>query len=334
MSKKYEESGVSLQAGYESVERIKKHVARTKNLGMMSAIGGFGGAFDLSSYNFKNPVLVSGTDGVGTKLKLAFELDIHNTIGIDVVAMCANDILAQGAIPLFFLDYLAVGKNYPEQVEAIVEGVAEGCVQAGCAIVGGETAEMAGFYEDGEYDIAGFCVGAQEKELLLSIENTKAGQVVIGLPSSGVHSNGFSLVRKILKDNNIGLNEEFNGSTVGETLLTPTKIYVKEVLKVLEEVKVAGIAHITGGGFHENLPRALKDGLGMKIDKSSYVVPEIFKYLQEKGKIDGAEMYHIFNMGVGMVLIVNKEDVDKTLSLIDTAFVLGEVTDESGIEIV
>ena len=334
MSKKYEESGVSLQAGYESVERIKKHVARTKNLGMMSAIGGFGGAFDLSSYNFKNPVLVSGTDGVGTKLKLAFELDIHNTIGIDVVAMCANDILAQGAIPLFFLDYLAVGKNYPEQVEAIVEGVAEGCVQAGCAIVGGETAEMAGFYEDGEYDIAGFCVGAQEKELLLSIENTKVGQVVIGLPSSGVHSNGFSLVRKILKDNNIGLNEEFNGSTVGEILLTPTKIYVKEVLKVLEEVRVAGIAHITGGGFHENLPRALKDGLGMKIDKNSYEVPEIFKYLQEKGKIDEEEMYHIFNMGVGMALIVNKEDVDKTLSLIDNAFVLGEVTDESGIKIV
>lgn len=334
MSKKYEESGVSLQAGYESVERIKKHVARTKNLGMMSAIGGFGGAFDLSSYNFKNPVLVSGTDGVGTKLKLAFELDIHNTIGIDVVAMCANDILTQGAIPLFFLDYLAVGKNYPEQVEAIVEGVAEGCVQAGCAIVGGETAEMAGFYEDGEYDIAGFCVGAQEKELLLSTENTKPGQIVIGLPSSGVHSNGFSLVRKILKDNNIGLNEEFNGTTVGKILLTPTKIYVKEVLKVLEEVKVAGIAHITGGGFHENLPRALKDGLGMKIDKSSYEVPKIFKYLQEKGKIDEEEMYHIFNMGVGMALIVNKEDVDKTLSLIDNAFVLGEVTEESGIEIV
>ena len=334
MSKKYEESGVSLQAGYESVERIKKHVARTKNLGMMSAIGGFGGTFDLSSYNFKNPVLVSGTDGVGTKLKLAFELDIHNTIGIDVVAMCANDILAQGAIPLFFLDYLAVGKNYPEQVEAIVEGVAEGCVQAGCAIVGGETAEMAGFYEDGEYDIAGFCVGAQEKELLLSTENTKAGQIVIGLPSSGVHSNGFSLVRKILKDNNIGLNEEFKGTTVGKALLTPTKIYVKEVLKVLEEVKVAGIAHITGGGFHENLPRALKDGLGMKIDKNSYEVPEIFKYLQEKGKIDEEEMYHIFNMGVGMALIVNKEDVDKTLSLIDNAFVLGEVTEESGIEIV
>ena len=334
MSKKYEESGVSLEAGYKSVELIKKHVARTKNLGMMSAIGGFGGAFDLSSYNFKNPVLISGTDGVGTKLKLAFELDIHNTIGIDVVAMCVNDILAQWAQPLFFLDYLAVGKNYPEQVEQIVEGVAEGCVQAGCAIVGGETAEMAGFYDDGEYDIAGFSVGAAEKEDLLSPENTKAGQVVIGLPSTGVHSNGFSLVRKIIRDNNISLDEKFGDSTIGKTLLTPTKIYVKEVLKVLKEVKVAGIAHITGGGFHENLPRCLKEGLGMKINKDSYEVPEIFKYLQEKGNINEAEMYNIFNMGVGMALVVNKEDVEKTLSLLDDAFVLGEVVNESGIEII
>lgn len=334
MSKKYEESGVSLEAGYKSVELIKKHVARTKNLGMMSAIGGFGGAFDLSSYNFKNPVLISGTDGVGTKLKLAFELDIHNTIGIDVVAMCVNDILAQGAQPLFFLDYLAVGKNYPEQVEQIVEGVAEGCVQAGCAIVGGETAEMAGFYDDGEYDIAGFSVGAAEKEDLLTPENTKAGQVVIGLPSTGVHSNGFSLVRKIIRDNNISLDEKFGDSTIGKTLLTPTKIYVKEVLKVLKEVKVAGIAHITGGGFHENLPRCLKEGLGMKINKDSYEIPEIFKYLQEKGNIDEAEMYNIFNMGVGMALVVNKEDVEKTLSLLDDAFVLGEVVNESGIEII
>ena len=334
MSKKYEESGVSLEAGYKSVELIKKHVARTKNLGMMSAIGGFGGVFDLSSYNFKNPVLISGTDGVGTKLKLAFELDIHNTIGIDVVAMCVNDILAQGAQPLFFLDYLAVGKNYPEQVEQIVEGVAEGCVQAGCAIVGGETAEMAGFYDDGEYDIAGFSVGAAEKEDLLSPENTKAGQVVIGLPSTGVHSNGFSLVRKIIRDNNISLDEKFGDSTIGKTLLTPTKIYVKEVLKVLKEVKVAGIAHITGGGFHENLPRCLKEGLGMKINKDSYKVPEIFKYLQEKGNINEAEMYNIFNMGVGMALVVNKEDVEKTLSLLDDAFVLGEVVNESGIEII
>ena len=334
MSKKYEESGVSLEAGYKSVELIKKHVARTKNLGMLSAIGGFGGAFDLSTYNYKNPVLVSGTDGVGTKLKLAFELDIHNTIGIDVVAMCANDILAQGAQPLFFLDYLAVGKNYPEQVESIVEGVAEGCVQAGCAIVGGETAEMSGFYEDGEYDIAGFCVGAAEKEDLLSPENTKAEQVVIGLPSSGVHSNGFSLVRKILRDNNISLNERFNESTIGETLLTPTKIYVKEVLKLLNEVKVAGIAHITGGGFHENLPRCLAKGLGMKINKNSYEVPEIFRYLQEKGGIDEEEMYNIFNMGVGMALVVNKEDVDIALSLLENGFVLGEVVNESGIEII
>lgn len=334
MSKKYEESGVSLEAGYKSVELIKKHVARTKNLGLMSAIGGFGGAFDLSSYNFKNPVLISGTDGVGTKLKLAFELDIHNTIGIDVVAMCVNDILAQGAQPLFFLDYLAVGKNYPEQVEQIVEGVAEGCVQAGCAIVGGETAEMAGFYDDGEYDIAGFSVGAAEKEDLLSPENTKAGQVVIGLPSTGVHSNGFSLVRKIIRDSNISLDEKFGDSTIGKTLLTPTKIYVKEVLKVLKEVKVAGIAHITGGGFHENLPRCLKEGLGMKINKDSYKVPEIFKYLQEKGNIDEAEMYNIFNMGVGMALVVNKEDAEKTLSLLDDAFVLGEVVNESGIEII
>ena len=334
MSKKYEESGVSLEAGYKSVELIKKHVARTKNLGMMSAIGGFGGAFDLSSYNFKNPVLISGTDGVGTKLKLAFELDIHNTIGIDVVAMCVNDILAQGAQPLFFLDYLAVGKNYPEQVEQIVEGVAEGCVQAGCAIVGGETAEMAGFYDDGEYDIAGFSVGAAEKEDLLSPENTKAGQVVIGLSSTGVHSNGFSLVRKIIRDNNISLDEKFGDSTIGKTLLIPTKIYVKEVLKVLKEVKVAGIAHITGGGFHENLPRCLKEGLGMKINKDSYEVPEIFKYLQEKGNIDETEMYNIFNMGVGMALVVNKEDVEKTLSLLDDAFVLGEVVNESGIEII
>lgn len=334
MSKKYEESGVSLEAGYKSVELIKKHVARTKNLGMMSAIGGFGGAFDLSAYNYKNPVLISGTDGVGTKLKLAFELDVHNTIGIDVVAMCVNDILAQGAEPLFFLDYLAVGKNYPEQVEQIVEGVAEGCVQAGCAIVGGETAEMAGFYDDGEYDIAGFSVGAAEKEDLLSPENTKAGQVVIGIPSSGIHSNGFSLVRKIIRDNNISLDEKFGDSTIGLILLTPTRIYVKEVLKVLKEVKVAGIAHITGGGFHENLPRCLKDGLGMKINKDSYEVPQIFRYLQEKGGIDEEEMYNIFNMGVGMALVVNKEDVEKTLSLLDDAFILGEVVEGNGIEII
>lgn len=334
MSKKYEESGVSLQAGYESVERIKKHVARTKNLGMLSTIGSFGGCFDLSSYNFKNPVLVSGTDGVGTKLKLAFELDIHNTIGIDVVAMCVNDILAQGARPLYFLDYLAVGKNYPEQVEKIVEGVAEGCVQAGCALIGGETAEMAGFYPDGEYDIAGFCVGACEKEDLLSPENTREGQIVIGVPSSGVHSNGFSLVRKIISDNNLNLNDSFGESTLGKVLLEPTRIYSKEVMSVLNEVKVAGIAHITGGGFHENLPRCLQKGLGMKIFKESYEVPEIFNFLAQKGNIELAEMYNIFNMGVGLAFVVEKRDVEKVLSIVNDAFILGEVTNKEGIELI
>lgn len=334
MSKKYEESGVSLQAGYESVERIKKHVARTKNLGMLSTIGSFGGCFDLSSYNFKNPVLVSGTDGVGTKLKLAFELDIHNTIGIDVVAMCVNDILAQGARPLYFLDYLAVGKNYPEQVEKIVEGVAEGCVQAGCALIGGETAEMAGFYPDGEYDIAGFCVGACEKEDLLSPENTREGQIVIGVPSSGVHSNGFSLVRKIISDNNLNLNDSFGESTLGKVLLEPTRIYSKEVMSVLNEVKVAGIAHITGGGFHENLPRCLQKGLGMKIFKESYEVPEIFNFLAQKGNIELAEMYNIFNMGVGLAFVVEKRDVEKVLSIVNDAFILGEVINKEGIELI
>lgn len=333
MSKLYAESGVNLEAGYESVERIKKHISRTKNLGMLSNIGSFGACFDLSAYQFKNPVLVSGTDGVGTKLKLAFELNIHNTIGEDVVAMCANDILAQGAIPLFFLDYLAVGKNYPEQIEAIVDGVSNGCVKAGCSLIGGETAEMAGFYEDGEYDIAGFCVGANEKENLFKKEDTKAGQVVIGVKSSGVHSNGFSLVRKIIKDANLDLNETFEDSTLGKTLLTPTKIYVKEVLELMKKVSVKGIAHITGGGFFENLPRCLDKGLGMKIYKERYEVPAIFKYLQEKGNVSEHEMYNVFNMGVGLAIIVEKGDVEQVLSLVQDSFVLGEVVDQEGIEI-
>lgn len=334
MSKLYAESGVNLEAGYESVERIKKHISKTKNLGMMSNIGSFGACFDLSAYQFKNPVLVSGTDGVGTKLKLAFELDIHNTIGEDVVAMCVNDILAQGAIPLFFLDYLAVGKNNPAQIEAIVEGVANGCVKAGCSLIGGETAEMAGFYEDGEYDIAGFCVGANEKENLLKKENTKAGQIVIGVKSSGVHSNGFSLVRKIIKDAQLNLNDSFGNSTLGKTLLTPTKIYVKEVLEVMKQVSVKGIAHITGGGFFENLPRCLDEGLGMRVYKDSYDVPEIFRYLQEKGNVTEQEMYNVFNMGVGLAIVVEKEDVEKVLSLVEDSFILGEVVQNPGIEII
>lgn len=331
MSEKYKAAGVSLNAGYESVERIKKHVESTKNKGMLDMIGSFGGAFDLASYGFKNPVLVSGTDGVGTKLKLAFDMDKHDTIGIDAVAMCVNDILAQGAIPLFFLDYIACGKNDPIQIEAIVKGVADGCRQAGAALVGGETAEMPGFYKEGEYDIAGFAVGACEKEDLINPENTKPGQAVIGIPSSGFHSNGFSLIRKVLSDENISLDQEFNGESIGEALLRPTRIYAKEVKTILENVKVAGISHITGGGFIENLPRALKKGLGMKIYRDSYEVAEIFNFIEEKGKIDHDEMYQVFNMGVGLAVIVDDKDKQKVLDLVDDAFILGEVTDEEGI---
>lgn len=331
MSEKYKAAGVSLDAGYESVDRIKKHVESTKNKGMMNMIGSFGGAFDLAAYGFKNPVLVSGTDGVGTKLKLAFEMDKHDTIGIDCVAMCVNDILAQGALPLFFLDYIACGKNDPAQIEAIVSGVAEGCRQSEAALVGGETAEMPGFYKENEYDIAGFAVGAAEKEDLINIENTKAGQAVIGIPSSGFHSNGFSLIRKILSDENISLDQEFNGETIGEALLRPTRIYAKEVKTILENVKVAGISHITGGGFIENLPRAIKKSLGMKINRDSYQVPEIFKFIEEAGKINHDEMYEIFNMGVGLAVIVDDADKKKVLELIDDAFILGEVTDKEGI---
>lgn len=331
MSEKYKAAGVSLDAGYESVDRIKKHVESTKNKGMMNMIGSFGGAFDLAAYGFKNPVLVSGTDGVGTKLKLAFEMDKHDTIGIDCVAMCVNDILAQGAMPLFFLDYIACGKNDPAQIEAIVSGVAEGCRQSEAALVGGETAEMPGFYKENEYDIAGFAVGCAEKEDLIDIQNTKPGQAVIGIPSSGFHSNGFSLIRKILKDENISLDQKFGNSTIGEALLRSTRIYAKEVKSLLENVKVAGISHITGGGFIENLPRAIKKGLGMKIYKDSYEVPEIFKFIEEAGKINHDEMYEIFNMGVGLAVIVDDADKEKVLGLIDDAFILGEVTDKEGI---
>lgn len=331
MSEKYKQAGVSLDAGYESVDRIKKHVESTKNKGMMDMIGSFGGAFDLGAYGYKNPVLVSGTDGVGTKLKLAFEMDKHDAIGIDCVAMCVNDILAQGARPLFFLDYIACGKNDPAQIEAIVSGVADGCRQSEAALVGGETAEMPGFYKENEYDIAGFAVGAAEKEDLINTQNTKAGQVVIGIPSSGFHSNGFSLIRKILKDENISLDQEFNGETIGEALLRPTRIYAKEVLTLLENMKIAGISHITGGGFIENLPRAIKKGLGITIYRDSYDLPEIFKFIEEAGKIDHDEMYEIFNMGVGLAVIVDDSDKEKVLELIDDAFILGEVTDKEGI---
>lgn len=338
MSNRYQEAGVSLEAGYESVARIKKHVARTHRLGMVSGIGSFGGLFDLSALNMKEPILVSGTDGVGTKLKLAFMMDKHDTIGQDVVAMCVNDVIAQGAQPLFFLDYIAVGKNYPEKIEQIVSGVADGCVLANCALIGGETAEMPDMYDVEDYDIAGFTVGAVEKSKMITKEKTKAGDVVIGLASSGVHSNGFSLVRKIiLKDHDIDLNTymEELGDTLGNTLLTPTRIYVKPVLKVLEQVEVHGIAHITGGGFYENMPRCLNDGLGIEIEKGTYEVLPIFHVLQKLSQMDENEMYNVFNMGIGMILVVDEKDVDQTLSILkqenEKASVIGRVVDHEGV---
>lgn len=338
MSNRYSEAGVSLEAGYESVARIKKHVARTNRLGVVSGIGSFGGLFDLSALNMKEPVLVSGTDGVGTKLKLAFMMDKHDTIGQDVVAMCVNDVIAQGAAPLFFLDYIAVGKNYPEKIEQIVSGVADGCVLANCALIGGETAEMPDMYDIDDYDVAGFTVGAVEKSKIITGEKTKAGDVVIGLASSGVHSNGFSLVRKIiLKDHHIDLNtymEELN-DTLGNTLLTPTRIYVKPVLKVLESVDVHGIAHITGGGFYENMPRCLNEGLGIEIEKGTYEIPPIFHVLQKLSGMEEKEMYNVFNMGIGMILVVDEKDVSRTLEILkeanEKASVIGKVTNQEGV---
>jgi phosphoribosylformylglycinamidine cyclo-ligase len=341
MSKAYEQAGVNLEAGYESVERIKKHIAKTNRLGVMSAIGGFGGMFDLSALDYKEPVLVSGTDGVGTKLILAFKADKHDTVGIDLVAMCVNDIIAGGAEPLFFLDYIAVAHNEPAKIESIVKGITDGCELAGCALVGGETAEMPDMYEDDHYDLAGFTVGCVEKSKIITSEKTKVGDVLIGLTSSGIHSNGYSLVRKIcFKDNDFKMDQYFDelGDTLGNVLLTPTKIYVKPVLNVLKEVDVHGISHVTGGGFDENVPRCLNDGLGVEIDTS--VIPElpVFDFLSKHGGIEKREMYNIFNMGIGMVLVVDEADVHLTLAMLDeageTGYVIGKVTDEEGVKIV
>jgi len=338
MSNRYSEAGVSLEAGYKSVDLIKKHVARTKRAGMVSGIGSFGGLFDLASLGYKEPMLVSGTDGVGTKLKLAFMMDKHDTIGQDVVAMCVNDVIAQGAAPLFFLDYIAVGKNFPEKIEQIVKGVANGCVMADCALIGGETAEMPDMYDIDDYDIAGFTVGCVEKSKIITGEKTKAGDVVIGLASSGVHSNGFSLVRKIvLKDNGLDLNTKFDelSDSLGNTLLTPTRIYVKPVLEVLKSVDVHGIAHITGGGFYENMPRCLNEGLGIEITKGTWEVLPIFKVLQKLSGMEENEMYNVFNMGVGMILVVDEKDVENTLAILEAqgekASVIGKVTNQEGI---
>ncbi|EAC4532624.1 phosphoribosylformylglycinamidine cyclo-ligase [Listeria monocytogenes] len=329
----YSKAGVDVEAGYQVVERIKKHVARTERLGAMGALGSFGGMFDLSSLHLKEPVLVSGTDGVGTKLLLAIEADKHDTIGIDCVAMCVNDILAQGAEPLFFLDYIATGKTDPVKMEQIVKGVADGCEQAGAALIGGETAEMPDMYGADDYDLAGFTVGAVEKQKLITEGAVKEGDTLIGIPSSGIHSNGYSLVRKIFfKDNEWTLDAEISELDVPlvEELLKPTRIYVKPVLEVLKEVDVHGITHVTGGGFVENLPRMLTNDLAVKVELGSWPVLPIFDVMKKYGQLNEMEMYEIFNMGIGMVLAVAKADVERTLEVLvqngEAAYVIGEVT--------
>ena len=340
MAESYEKAGVNLEAGYEVVRRIKKHVASTSRLGVMGNIGAFGGMFDLSALNVKEPVLVSGTDGVGTKLKLAFALDKHDTIGIDAVAMCVNDVLAQGAEPLFFLDYVAVGHNEPVKIEGIVCGVAEGCRQAGCALVGGETAEMPGMYAGGEYDIAGFTVGVVERRKLIDGSKVKAGDVLVGIASSGVHSNGFSLVRKVLDDNALELNKvypELSIHTLGEVLLTPTKIYVKQVLDVIRQCDVHGISHITGGGFDENIPRILHEGQGIVIEEGTWEILPVFRFLEKYGKIAHREMFNIFNMGIGMVIALDEREAQKAVEILashgERASVIGRITDSEGVVI-
>ena len=341
MAKSYEQSGVNLEAGYEVVRRIMQHVASTSRKGSMGNIGSFGGMFDLSALNIKEPVLVSGTDGMGTKLKIAFALDKHDTIGIDAVAMCVNDVLAQGAEPLFFLDYVALGHNVPAKVEAIVAGVAEGCRQAGCALVGGETAEMPGMYEGDEYDIAGYTTGVVEKSKLIDGSKVKVGDVLVGVASSGVHSNGFSLVRKIVADSGLSYQDpipEFGGRKLGEVLLTPTKIYVKQMLKVIAECDVHGICHITGGGFDENIPRVLQPGQGLEIYEGSWDILPVFKMLEKWGGVPHREMFNIFNMGIGMIAVMDAAEAPKAISILESfgekASVIGKVTGTEGVNIV
>ena len=341
MAKSYENAGVNLEAGYEVVRRIKQHVASTARKGTMGNIGSFGGMFDLSEMNIKEPVLVSGTDGVGTKLKIAFAMDKHDTVGIDAVAMCVNDVLAQGAEPLIFLDYVAVGHNIPAKIEAIVSGVAEGCRQAGCALVGGETAEMPGMYEGGEYDIAGYTTGVVEKSKLIDGSKVKVGDVLVGIASTGVHSNGFSLVRKVVADAGLDLNacyEELGGRKLGEVLLTPTRIYVKQVLDVIRNCDVHGISHITGGGFDENIPRVLSDGQGLEIKEGSWEILPVFRFLEKYGKLPHREMFNIFNMGIGMVIVLDESEADKAIEILaghgEKASVIGKVTDKEGVNII
>ncbi|MBR0457034.1 MAG: phosphoribosylformylglycinamidine cyclo-ligase [Firmicutes bacterium] len=338
----YAAAGVDITAGYRAVELMKKHIASTRTEGVCSDIGGFGGMFELDLTNIKKPILVSGTDGVGTKLRLAFLMDKHDTVGIDCVAMCVNDIICGGAKPLFFLDYIACGKNVPERMEAIVKGVCDGCIQSGAALIGGETAEMPGFYPEDEYDLAGYVTGVVDKDKIIDNETMEEGDVVIALPSSGVHSNGFSLVRKVFDVENADIKSpvpELGGKSIGETLLTPTRIYVKPVLKLIDEVQVKGISHITGGGFYENIPRSIPDGLCAKIDKASVKVLPIFDLIAKTGGITERDMFNTFNMGVGMSIVVRSGDAEKALQILKDAgeepYIIGEIVKgESKIELI
>lgn len=341
MGNAYSKAGVDVEAGYEVVERIKKHVKRTERLGVMGAIGGFGGCFDLSQFQLKEPVLVSGTDGVGTKLMVAIQADKHDTIGIDCVAMCVNDIVAQGAEPLYFLDYIATGKNVPARLEQVVAGVAEGCVQAGAALIGGETAEMPGMYGEDDYDLAGFTVGIAEKTQMITGEKIKAGDILVGLPSTGIHSNGYSLVRKIFfETHNFSVDEKLPelAETLGNEILTPTRIYVEAILPLVKKELVNGIAHVTGGGFVENLPRMLPENLACEIELGTWPVLPIFDELAKYGEIPEMEMYEIFNMGIGMVLAVAPEKLAELQADLngrnEASFVIGKVTEKQEAAIV
>lgn len=335
----YKDSGVNVEAGYKSVELIKKHVKSTFRHEVLTDLGGFGGLFALSSGKYKEPVLVSGTDGVGTKLKIAFLSDKHDTIGQDCVAMCVNDVVCCGAEPLFFLDYLAVGKNVPEQIEQIVKGVADGCVLAGCSLIGGETAEMPGFYKEGEYDLAGFCVGIVDKSKIIDGRNVKQGDALIGIPSSGIHSNGYSMVRKVLNPTPEKLKEYVKNlnCTLGEEILKPTRIYVKLILQLIEKFDIKGIANMTGGGFYENIPRTIPKGLRVKITRGSWPVLSIFELIKDLGNIEEKEMFNTFNMGIGMVMVADNAIAEQIInymsSIGEKAYIIGEIIEgEAGVE--
>ncbi|WP_285490133.1 phosphoribosylformylglycinamidine cyclo-ligase [Staphylococcus haemolyticus] len=329
MSKAYEQSGVDIHAGYEAVERMSSHVKRTMRKEVLGGLGGFGATFDLSQLNMKAPVLVSGTDGVGTKLKLAIDNDKHDTIGIDAVAMCVNDILTTGAEPLYFLDYIATNKVVPEVIEQIVKGVSDGCEETNTALIGGETAEMGEMYHEGEYDLAGFAVGAVEKDDYIDGSAIQEGQAIIGLASNGIHSNGYSLVRKLIKESGIDLNDDFDGRTYLEIFLAPTQLYVKPILALKKAIQIKGMNHITGGGFYENIPRGLPDGLAAKIDTKTFPTPKVFDWLQQQANIGTNEMYNVFNMGIGFTAIVDKKDIAQTLDILKqqgiSSYEIGEI---------